>query len=310
MLQLMLHAHPRIAIPPENRFLLPTYTGRREFGDLRDADNRRKVARSIVGKGSHFKDLGLDKKEIVREIVAGPPTVGSAIGTVFRAYARRFDKPRWGDKRPAYHHFLPFVLRMFPDAQIIQIVRDGRACVASLKRMPWWTHDTPTAIAEWALAFDNCRRYARTLPADTFHEIRYENLVAEPDVELKSLCAFLGEDYDEAMSKPKDQATVAVPTHKKWHVATHQDVSSDQVAKWQQELDPWEIELCETVLGSRLRSYGYELTGAGRPSASALFTYAKRSTRRRQSQRRRLLTDRLALLRDRHPVADQRSVVH
>ncbi len=61
MLQLMLHAHPRIAIPPENRFLLPAYDERRSFGDLTIAENRRKLASFICeGKGTAFGDLGLD----------------------------------------------------------------------------------------------------------------------------------------------------------------------------------------------------------------------------------------------------------
>ena len=33
------------------------------------------------------------------------------------------------------------LLRLFPDAQIVHIVRDGRANVASLKKMPWWPYD-------------------------------------------------------------------------------------------------------------------------------------------------------------------------
>nr|WP_269082882.1 hypothetical protein [Allosalinactinospora lopnorensis] len=44
----MLHAHPRIAIPPETRFLLDMYWHRREFGDLREAANRRALAERIV----------------------------------------------------------------------------------------------------------------------------------------------------------------------------------------------------------------------------------------------------------------------
>jgi hypothetical protein len=37
LLQLMLHSHPRIAIPPETRFMLDIYERRLEFGDLAPA---------------------------------------------------------------------------------------------------------------------------------------------------------------------------------------------------------------------------------------------------------------------------------
>jgi hypothetical protein len=103
MLQLMLHSHPRIAIPPETRFVVTAYERRRDFGDLEYPANRRALAQWIVGRAeTKFLDLGLDPEPITEEIMGGPPALGAALGTVFQAYARRFGKPRWGDKRPSY----------------------------------------------------------------------------------------------------------------------------------------------------------------------------------------------------------------
>src|SRR6185295_10599845 len=85
MLQLMLHAHPRIALPPENRFLLPAYARRHAFGDLREPGRRRDLARWI-GNTPQFADLGLDARHVTDAIVAAPPTLGSALGTVLRLY--------------------------------------------------------------------------------------------------------------------------------------------------------------------------------------------------------------------------------
>src|SRR4051812_12229565 len=148
MLQLMLHAHPRIALPPENRFVLPAYQRRHEFGDLHDPARRRDLARWMIST-RQFGDLGLDEQRVIDAVVGAPPTLGSAVGTVFRLYAQRFGKPRWGDKRPAYLRSLPALLRMFPDAQIVNIMRDGRDCVASLNEAPWSSADIGDHIAAW-----------------------------------------------------------------------------------------------------------------------------------------------------------------
>ncbi|HXL19841.1 MAG TPA: sulfotransferase, partial [Streptosporangiaceae bacterium] len=172
LLQLMLHAHPRIAIPPETRFVLTSYEARNTFGDLRREPNRTALANSIVReRQTLFYDLDLDADEVFAEIMAGPPTLGSAIGIVFRAYARRFSKPRWGDKRPGYYQYMPALLRMFPDAQIVHLTRDGRDCVASLLTMPWFKQDIYAAICSWMEAIDSGRRAARQLPADTYFEL-------------------------------------------------------------------------------------------------------------------------------------------
>jgi hypothetical protein len=284
----MLHAHPRIAIPPETRFLFPAYDSRHAFGDLREADNRRELARWIVeDRTTKFHDLGLDPDRIVEEIVAGPPTVGTALGIVYQAYAHRFGKPRWGDKRPAYIRRLDVLLRLFPDAQIVHLIRDGRDCVASLMEMPWYKLDTFHAVSTWTAAIDAGRRAARRLGPASYYEMGYERLVTDPELELGGLCAFLGEEYDPAMARPHQLAKVAVPARKKWHARTHGSLDPGRVGSWVHRLDPWEIALCESVMGTRLTDKGYELTDVPRPPLPHLVRYARVAARRRLSTHKR-----------------------
>lgn len=309
MVQLMLHAHPRIAIPPETRFLLTAYRKRAEFGDLSIADNRRKLARFITGKGMSFGDLGLDRAATVAEIVAGPPTLGSAMGIVFRAYARRFDKPRWGDKRPAYLLNLDVVLRMFPDAQIIHIIRDGRDCVASMKEAPWHRGGVRKAVSLWCQGMDAGWRATRTLPHDTYHELYYERLVADPIREMQAICEFLDEEYIDEMAAPSTMSSVAVPERKVWHALTHGSVTDERVGRWQQRLSPEEIALCQRVMGDRLVAHGYELVDADPPSLTQWARYLPLGTRRRLSDAKRAMTVSLHQLRPPADIASQLTAV-
>jgi Sulfotransferase family len=303
LLQLMLHAHHRIAIPPETRFVLTAYTSRNTFGDLRIEANRRELASYIVGRRQTlFYDLGLDAQEITEEIAAGPPALGSALGTVFRAYARRFGKPRWGDKRPGYYAYLPALLRLFGDAQLVHLIRDGGDCVASLKTMPWFKQDIYAAISTWLEAVGNCRGAARTLPGDAYFELRYEHLARDPARYLAALCHFLGEDFDPAMTEPRKVADIAVPKRKSWHDDTREAVTSDRSGTWQSRLEPWEISLCEAAMGRQLRSLGYELSGAPRPSAAHVRRYATVAALRRGAACKRAIRDRLERAREPGPV--------
>lgn len=288
LMQLILHSHPRIAIPPENRFVLPIYRRRRRFGDLGKRANRVRLAHAIVRqKGGKFKDFGLDADAVQDAIVAAPPTFGSALGTVFQCYAAKYGKPRWGDKRPGYISNLDAVMAMFPDAQIVHMTRDGRDVVSSLKTMPWWEHGTVAAMAIWAQSIDNGRRAAAKYGAATYHEVRYESLVADPEPELRRLCAFLGEDFDPAMLQPQNMAATAVPERKTWHVNTAHEISTASVGRWK-ELDPDELGLAERVLGRRLTRLGYELSGQGRrPTVLARAEFWRELIRRRSLGRRR-----------------------
>lgn len=294
MLQLMLHAHPRIAIPPETRFVMAAYRERRRFGDLREADNRYRLARWIVDRPqSRFRDLGLDPGEVTEQIVAAPPTLGSALGVVFRAYAQRFGKPRWGDKRPAYLSNLDLILKLFPDAQIINIVRDGRDCVASLREMPWHRVDIYRSVSAWARAYDEGRRAARRLGPSSYYELRYENLVRRPTEELTALCRYLEEDYHPAMAQPSELAPVAVPAHKTWHARTRSEITTQRVGSWSERLSPAEVAICEAALGSRLRACGYPLSGAPHPRLGDRVRYGLVAARHRLAPVKRVAVNSL-----------------
>src|SRR4051812_37634011 len=59
LLQVMLHAHSRIAIPPETKYLVEAYRARAGFGDLGTVGGRTALVDFVVGRPT-FGDLGLD----------------------------------------------------------------------------------------------------------------------------------------------------------------------------------------------------------------------------------------------------------
>lgn len=308
LLQLMLHAHPDIAIPPENRFLLESYDRRQRFGDLRDELNRRQLAHFIVKRRrSKVRDYGLGQRATHRRIVQTAPTVGSAARVVFRSYAARFGKRRWGDKRPAYIQRLDVILRLFPDAQIIHIIRDGRDCVSSLKRMPWWSGGSIAAIYTWRSAIVKGRAAAARLPADSYVEVRYEDLVTAPEQQLRRMCAFLGEPFDEAMLAPHQVAEVAVPERKVWHTRTREAVDDRALRRWEEDLEPWELDLFEFVSARQLRRHGYELSRGRRPlpPLRPLVRFTRLYLRRSVARLRRRWEDARLQRRYGQPVAAQ-----
>ncbi|WP_262403296.1 sulfotransferase family protein [Actinomadura sp. CNU-125] len=223
LLQQMLHCHPRIALPSETRFVHTSYDARHDFGDLERPENLRALGEWIAkDKTTKFKALKLDPDATIEEIAAAPPTLGSAIATVFRGYARENGKPRWGDKRPSYIRRIGALRRMFPDAQFVHLIRDGRDAVSSLNRMPWYDGDLFSAALTWRDAVDIGRRLGTRLGPETFYEFRYEDLVEAPERELTRLCAFLGEEYDPAMAAPQHHARATVPQERRWHLRTHE----------------------------------------------------------------------------------------
>lgn len=293
LLRLMLNAHPRIAIPPETRFALPTYFEREKFGDLTQEANRRKLAEFLTGKpGLRWSDHDTDRDATVQAILDAPPTVGSALAAVYAQYAARFDKPRWGDKLPTYIEHVRPLLQLFPDAHLVHVLRDGRDCVGSLKRQEWSKRSTPDAIGVWNRAVDYGAKAREWVPAAQWHEVRYEELVGDPEARLKELCAFLEEDFVPDMLEPAKVGAQAMPSRKSFHGLLAGAVTTKSVGGWQKHLEPWESNLMHYVSGKRLRAEGYEVPKSTRPSPKLIAAHYRAEFRDRKSRN-------LAELRDR-----------
>ncbi len=302
VLQLMLDAHPRIAMAPETRVLVQAHRNRRAFGDMRKPVNRRRLAEWVVGMPrTQFDDLGIDAAAFVARAVAGPGSLGSVVGLVYQMFAERYGKPRWGDRRSTYIRHFDVLLALFPDAQIVHVLRDGRDCVASLKQMPWFQGDVFEAVNRWAETVDLGRRAKRKLPAGSYHELRYEDLTGDPENTLTGLCEFIGESYHPVMRQPYLTGD-AVSQHQDLPAGT-EEVTTSQIGDWSRRLAPWEIALCESALGGRLRRHGYELSGGPKARREHMAAYERTAAFWRGKWRRQTMVDRLNRLREPGPVA-------
>jgi hypothetical protein len=87
---------------------------------------------------------------------------------------------------------LDLVDRLFPDARLILLIRDGRAVVESGMKSFNWTFEAATR--RWADAARNLARFdeAHRGTGLRYRILRYEDLYSQPEVELPRLHDFLG----------------------------------------------------------------------------------------------------------------------
>ena len=262
MLRTMLNAHPELAMPRETRFMIGVWQRRAEFGSLENAAHRRRLAKYVARrKASRARRLG-EPDRLFKAMVAAPPTLGSVLEAAYEVYAARDGKRRWGDKRPAYVLHLGALLRMFPDAQFINLVRDPRATVASIARTGWSEDGVVAGVDLWDRSVRAGETWRRRLPADRFLDVRYEDLVAEPAAALERLLAFLSLDPAgiEPMLAFYEQRDV--PKHK-LHPLVSQPVTTSRVRAWESSLEPADIAFVESTVGASMRRYGYEPVAGG-----------------------------------------------
>jgi hypothetical protein len=286
LLRAMLDAHPELAIPGETRILVDGYRARGRWGNLEDPQNRRRVARWVVERRlCRYQRLTPDADELVERMVAAPPTIGSVLSAGFRLYAERHGTARWGDKRPSLVLNLDAVFAMFPDAQYVNIVRDPRAVLASIRRVGhrhgWGGRGVAGGADKWERSQRAADRWRRRLPSDQFHELRYEDLVADPAAVLGRLVAFL--ELEPAGLDAMLRHHETTPVHSaELHRRVAQPVTTEAVRTWERELRRREVAFVESVLGDWMDRYGYERVAAVRPVPERL---AQRYRRRRRELR-------------------------
>ena len=155
---------------------------------------------------------------------------GEAIGAVFSAYAAKHGKPRWGDKTPMYMRHLGLIEELFPDAQYVHLIRDGRDAALAFLDMPsgvvtkTWAHPRSAAgfACEWRTEVRRAQALGRKVDKTRYLEVRYEELVADTEGVIRSICDFAALPFEPAMleyagavdvsEKPHHQRLLQPPT--------------------------------------------------------------------------------------------------
>jgi hypothetical protein len=175
---------------------------------------------------------------------------------------------RYGDASPALIYCAEGLVDAFPDARIVQIVRDGRAVVAAMlsdpEELAWFRRGVANVDSEfpnpffgveteadraawptlsaagksamrWRGAVHKMARLRNSLSADQLTTFRYEQVVREPQATAVALAEFID------TSLP----TIELPHDQK------------NPESWRRLLSPAQLAEIEKVAGQQLRRVGY-----------------------------------------------------
>jgi hypothetical protein len=119
-------------------------------------------------------------------------------------------KRRWVDGTPEYSFHVFGLGKLFPQARFIHIVRDVEAVVASMLNFHHvegqpLVADANAAYAYWYAAANACHQAECALGSGVMHRVRYTELIANPQIVLREVLAFLGEDFEPACLEPLEK---------------------------------------------------------------------------------------------------------
>jgi hypothetical protein len=162
----------------------------------------------------------------------------------------------WGDKSPAYVRCIPMLLRHYPHAKVIHLVRDVRDYCVSIRKA--WKKDIRRAAARWGQDV-NAAHEACVLHAPQCIEVRYEALLQDTRGEMRRICDSLDLGYCRTL----DDLSQSVENYGDAKGQT--TILRGNFNKFEQRLTAWEIEQVESLAWNTLLEMGYVCTRAKGP---------------------------------------------
>ncbi len=265
LLRTLFDAHPGICIPPECKFILDLYP---KYG--RKTNWQEKDLLVFLGdllQQWRFDTWKIDAGRLKEDLLkcTGNAPYGRICKTVYLNYRSFFEKNEillFGDKNPGYTIYTRRLLKIFPDAKFIQILRDPRDNFVSVKDVDFELPVPSLVATKWKLFYRSVKKMENRYP-DRFRTVKYEDLVDDPDREMKALCEFLGIPYHAGMLdfyKKEDEIFKVYPREfiTRYHANLVKQVNKSRSGIWKEKLTPKEIRLVDQAVGKIAEEAGYQ----------------------------------------------------
>ncbi|NIZ09087.1 sulfotransferase [Pseudooceanicola sp. HF7] len=187
---------------------------------------------------------------------------------LYAAEARHSGKPHVLLKENSAHEFLPAILRQARAPRLLWMVRDPRDMALSWINGPVMRGGAIRAAERWqrdqqGYLSATAERAGRVPVAF----LRYEDLLAKPEAELRRICRALRLDFFPVMLRffeVSDSAKADAARSAMW-ANLGAPLLSDNAGKFRNGLDDDQIAYVEALAGPYMRALGYESVRDGRP---------------------------------------------
>jgi hypothetical protein len=262
LLRLILNSHSSIAVPhPPHimKFFDPLVSS---YGDLANDRNFRQLINDVCRMVELHPYPWEIKPERERVFLhAQDRSLISIYFAIYDQYLEFTGKKRWACKSTFMIEHVAEILRYYPDARFIYMVRDGRDVAVSAKSSIFNHFHVYYSARRWKREQQAGLSWLSGLPPKQIMLLKYENLITDPASVTESICGFLGERFEERMleyylsREAKKSGSLSIS----WE-NTAKPVLSNNAEKFRQCLTEKEVLLFEAIAGNELNELGYPLT--------------------------------------------------
>jgi len=244
------------------------------YGDISDNKNRNRFLENWV-KSEQFKRSGLDKDMFLDSTSRCFSNYGEFLRLFMGQVARSQGKKRWLEKTPGHIFEVQNLVKWFPDAKFLHVIRDGRDVALSLRSKGWLSTNNSndlirliSAARLWyrAIGFGD---WLGNAVGDRYMEFRYEDLVQRDTGLLDRINCFAGMDLSYELIDKK--GTGALRGGNSTYGQRMIGLSEKGMCRWKDEMSGVEKSVITYLLKDVLSGRGYEV-GSPIPDFPLRFT--------------------------------------
>lgn len=254
----VLDAHPAVAIGPETHYYNVFAHDCDREDCLGHPDKRREFLQMVLSSAAAQQMALPDDLEerVLDAIDENAPSHRDVLGTILSGYARARGAERWGEKTPRHLEWVPRIVEDFPNARVLCIVRDPRDVALSREKTPWESSIWRSA-KDWMrharMADENADRFP-----DSFTEVRYEDLLADPEAVVERLCEFVDLSFDPSMlSFHEGSSRTFEMEAEPWKKKASEPIDPSNREKWRDQMGAADRWIVEQVAGEGMATRGY-----------------------------------------------------
>ena len=260
LLRSMLVASGQISIPPETQNIHTLAVKFLAYHGLKWQDLSRLMVADFESHHNFFMwETNLAPLyQAVIDLPEESRTLETIIDQVYMFYAaEKFpDAKIWGDQSPIYTFQLPSLLKVFPHARFIHMLRDGRDVVSSMVTRHGAGY-LQEAVYRWKKSIEITEKFQKQMPANRYLEVRYEHLVEHSEQTLQNISRFIGIDFTPNMLEYWHLPSTVEYKHKSFHQNLSKPVFSSSIGKWRERLSQEQIDFMLAELDQPLRLKAY-----------------------------------------------------
>ncbi len=265
LLRSLFDAHENVSIPLECRFIIDLY---KKFHKKKNwsISDLMEFYKNVTEQPA-FNLYNIDYAELKKNLLSLEgkneySTICKAVYFTYRSWNKKKEILLLGDKNPSYSLHLKTLIKLFPEAKFIHIIRDYRDNIYSMCKVNFESHNVSSLAYRWKyynLLIDK----SKALYPELFYTLRYEDLVENPPFFMSQICDFTGIDYKPEMLefyKSRDEVMSIYPEElvNMSQKSLFNPINKSSVNTWMQKLSPFKLKIAESICGDYAKKYDYQ----------------------------------------------------